>query len=122
VSDALGDETKYAYDGVGNPVEVWSPDAIAAASADPTGRPTYNVYTENNLLEATLIPYTAANFSGRSAMPTTRPDARQVRVVGLNGTGSWQTGEPSGCSSGLPAGSFAFTTLADGRLATETGP
>ncbi len=121
VSDALGDETKYAYDGVGNPVEVWSPDAIAAASADPTGRPTYNVYTENNLLEATLIPYTAANLQRAVCYAYDEAGRKTGEGGWLNGTGSWQTGEPSGCSSGLPAGSFAFTTLADGRLATETG-
>ncbi len=120
VTDGMGDETSYVYDAVGNPTQVTSPDANAKAAANPNGTPTYNVYTEDNLLEATLIPVNATDKQ-RAVCYAYDQSGRKTGQGNWLNTGSVITTEPSACSGGVPASSFGFTMLPDGRLQKETG-
>jgi YD repeat-containing protein len=81
VTDGMGDETTYVYDAVGNPTETFSPDANAKAAANPNGTPTYNFYTEDNLLQATLIPVNTTDKQRPCATHTTRVGARLGRAM-----------------------------------------
>jgi RHS repeat-associated protein len=120
VTDAAGDETSYVYDAVGNPTAVYSPDANAEAAANPNGTPTYNVYTEDNLLEATLIPVNSTDTQRAVCYAYDRSGRKTGQGNWLN-TGSVISTEPSTCGGGVPSGSFTFTNLPDGRLAAELG-
>ncbi|MHB8488854.1 MAG: fibronectin type III domain-containing protein [Candidatus Dormibacteria bacterium] len=120
VTDGMGDETSYVYDAVGNPTAIFSPDANAKAAANPNGTPTYNVYTEDNLLEATLIPVNSTD-SQRAVCYTYDQSGRKTGQGNWLNTGVAITTEPPACGGGVPANSFAFTNLPDGRLAKETG-
>jgi RHS repeat-associated protein len=120
VTDGAGDETLYAYDAVGNATEITSPDAHADAAANPTGLATYNVYTEDNLLAATLIPDDAADTQ-RAICYGYDESGRKINQGNTLITGAPIITEPPACSAGPPAFSFAFTNQSDGRLATETG-
>ena len=120
VTDAMGDETSYVYDAVGNPTQVTSPDANAKAAANPNGTPTYNVYTEDNLLEATLIPDNSTDKQRAVCYAYDQSGRKTGQGHWLN-TGTVITTEPSACGGGVPSGSFGFTNLPDGRLSKETG-
>jgi RHS repeat-associated protein len=120
VTDAMGDETSYVYDAVGNPTQVTSPDANAKAAANPNGTPTYNVYTEDNLLEASLVPVNATDKQ-RAVCYAYDQSGRKTGQGNWLNTGAVITTEPSACGGGVPSGSFSFTNSPDGRLAKETG-
>jgi RHS repeat-associated protein len=119
VTDGVGDETSYVYDAVGNPTAVFSPDANAKAPANLNGVPTYNVYTEDNLLEATLVPVNATDTQRAVCYKYDQSGRKTGQGNWLN-TGAVISTEPSACGGGVPANSFAFTNLPDGRLAKET--
>lgn len=56
--DNVGDDTRYSYDANGNPLAVYSPSAVAKDPTNPTGTPTTNTYTLDNLLAAVTAPVT----------------------------------------------------------------
>ncbi len=116
----MGDQTTYVYDAMGNPTEVFSPDAIAKAAANPNGTPTYNFYTEDNLLQATLIPVNSTDTQ-RGVCYAYDQSGRKIGQGNVLNTGALMTTVPSACVGGLPSASFGFTNLPDGRLAKETG-
>jgi RHS repeat-associated protein len=120
VTDAVGDETSYVYDAVGNPVWVYSPDANAKAAANPSGTPTYNVYTEDNLLEATLIPVSATQTQRGVCYGYDRA-GRKLWQGNVMITGAAIMTEPTVCAPGPPMSSFNFTLLPDSRLQQELG-
>jgi len=120
VTDGMGDETTYVYDAVGNPTAVYSPDANAKAAANPNGTPTYNVYTEDNLLEATLIPVNSTDKQ-RDTCYGYDQSGRKIWQGNVLNTSAVSSTEPAACASGAPSSSFTFTLLPDGRLQKETG-
>ena len=120
VTDGMGDETSYVYDAVGNPTQIKSPDANALTAANPNGTPTYNVFTEDNLLEATLTPVNATDKQ-RAVCYAYDQSGRKTGQGNWLNTGAVMTTEPSACGGGVPSGSFSFTNSPDGRLAKETG-
>jgi RHS repeat-associated protein len=120
VTDGMGDETSYVYDAVGNPTEIVSPDANVKATANPNGTPTYNFYTEDNLLQATLIPINATDTQ-RGVCYSYDQSGRKTGQGSLLNTGAVMTTVPTACVGGLPSASFGFTNSPDGRLAKETG-
>jgi RHS repeat-associated protein len=121
VTDPAGDETSYLYDAVGNPVAVYSPDANAEAAANPNGIPTYYVYTEDNLLEATLIPVNSTDTQRDVCYGYDESGRKIWQGNVLNTSSTVGTTEPTACSSGPPTSSLGFTMLPDDRLQKETG-
>ena len=122
VTDGAGDETTYVYDAVGNPTEVISPDANANAAANPGGLPTYNYYTADNLLQASVIPYQASpGHSQRAVCYAYDQSGRKSGQGNWVNLGAAINTEPASCVSGLPSSSFKFTTAPDGRLQVELG-
>lgn len=71
--------TRYGYDGVGNPTSVWSPSAVSTSpDNNPTGTPTRNWFTHDNLLEATVEPVDTATNLRRAATFTYDAPGRKL--------------------------------------------
>jgi RHS repeat-associated protein len=63
--DGEGNRTVYGYDGVGNPTKVYSPAAVAKASINPSGTPTTNAFTADNLLLTSTVPVSGDGVTTR---------------------------------------------------------
>lgn len=59
VIDGGNNTTRYVYDAAGNPEEVYSPSAVAKDATNPSGTPTTNAFTDDNLLSRSLQPIAA---------------------------------------------------------------
>lgn len=122
-TDGAGDKTSYVYDSVGNPVQVVSPSANAGDATNGSGIPTYNSYTEDNLLASTSLPVGNANGQGvlQRAVCYYYDQSGRKTAQGnwVNISGNYQSTNP--CSSAVPANSFAYSYQPDGKLASETG-
>lgn len=59
VKDAIeggGNTTRYGYDENGNPAKVFSPAAVAKEAPNPSGTPTVNTFSLDNLLLTSTVP------------------------------------------------------------------
>ena len=115
-TDGAGDLTTYAYDAAGNPTQVMSPSANALDATNPSGLPTLNFYTYDNLLAATVTPITGASSE--------RAHCYYYDASGRKAGEYYQTTTNGGnnCPATLPqTGGYAFAYQSDNRLASETG-
>ena len=117
-TDASRPRTSYTYDNAGNPTQVTSPNANALTEANPSGAPTKNTYTWDNLLATTEEPISrAVDVLGRPDVRTTSygydPSGRRTLTTVGTYTGAGQTLETTGNQS--------LAYYPNGRLASQTG-
>lgn len=65
VIDGGGNTTAYGYDAKGNPTSVKSPSAIAADATNPSGTPTLNTFTFDDLLATSTVPVSGDGLTRR---------------------------------------------------------
>jgi RHS repeat-associated protein len=112
-TDGAGDETSYVYDPVGNATAVTSPSANAQDSTNPSGTPTTNTYTFDNLLLTATVPVAGDGSTRRQTTYAYDPAGRKLSqaVATVNASG------------GVIAagGTQSFSYFPDDRLGTQTG-
>lgn len=118
ITDGAGNKTSYVYDANGNPTQVKSPAANAAAAPVPSGVPTVNTFTWDNLLESTTVP--VAPDATASIRRTT---AYTYDAAGRRGsTHVYETDATGTPIAGRDAGTQTLTWTPTDRLDTQTGP
>jgi RHS repeat-associated protein/uncharacterized repeat protein (TIGR01451 family) len=123
VTDGAGDVTSYAYDFAGNPTEVFSPSANAKDLTNPSGTPTVEAFTYDNLVATSTVPVAADGSQRRETVYTYDRGGRKVtedvRKVdpNLNLLPSQDCSPSPTCDSG----SQSFTYFDDDRMASQTG-
>ena len=108
---AVSNKTSYAYDLAGNATSVTSPSANARDATNPSGAPTVNTYTQDNLLLTSTIP-----VGGSTSRQTTYSYDDAGRKIQQATT---ETNPPQGQAGNL--GSLQFTYFPNDRLSSETG-
>lgn len=112
-ADPAGDRTAYLYDGVGNPTQVTSPSAVARDATNPSGTPTVNTYSFDNLLLATTVPVSGdGSVRRRTTYGYDRGGRKTTQATDKVNAGG-------GVLEGAGAQSFAYHP--NDRLAAETG-
>lgn len=110
-----GNTTKYVYDPVGNPAEVYSPNAVAKAAANLSGTPTVNTYTHDNLLATATVPVSGDGLTRRRTSygydDAGRKTSQRVALVDA-------AGQPTLTGDG---GTQRFSYYRNDRLASQTG-
>ena len=121
-SDGAGDVTSYSYDSVGNPVQVMSPSANASDANNPNGKPTYNTYSEDNLLVSSASPigaHTSTVLQRAVCYYYDQSGRKTAQGNWVNTGGTYAISNP--CPSTPGSNSFTFNNLADDRLNAESG-
>ena len=115
VQDAAGDRTTYTADPVGNVTQVLSPSAYAHDATNPSGTPTTNTFTFDNLPLTTSVPVAG---DGSQLRRTTysydaagRKTSAQVQMIN-------NANPPAVLSDG---GTDSFAYFADDRQSQQTG-
>ncbi|MGI8662561.1 MAG: polymorphic toxin-type HINT domain-containing protein [Acidimicrobiales bacterium] len=108
--------THYGYDPNGNPTTVWSPSAVAHAANNPTGMATVNLFTDDNLLKATVDPISAPD-TRRATTYAYDPAGRKLsqtvnEITGINPYDNTKITRAGGTQS--------ITYTPNGWAATET--
>ena len=122
-ADAAGDVTSYVYDAVGNPIQVKSPSANALDSTNPRGDPTYNWYTADNLLAATLMPFNdgSSGVNQRGTCYYYDQSGRKTNQGNVTTVDGFDHGLANPCPTQPGSTAFTFVMQPDDRLAAETG-
>lgn len=118
ITDGAGNKTSYVYDANGNPTQVKSPAANAAAAPVPSGVPTVNSFTWDNLLESTTVPVApdaTASIRRRTAYTYDAAGRRASTQV-------YETDATGTPLAGRDAGTQILTWTPTDRLDTQTGP
>jgi RHS repeat-associated protein/uncharacterized repeat protein (TIGR01451 family) len=117
VTDGAGDVTSYAYDAAGNPTEVFSPSANAKDSTNPSGTPTVETFTYDNLVATSTVPV-APDSTASTRRETSYGYDRGGRKTSEDTFLVDASGNPI---AGKDAGALSFTYFDDDRMATQTG-
>jgi RHS repeat-associated protein/uncharacterized repeat protein (TIGR01451 family) len=113
-ADGLNDTTRYTYDGARNVTQVYSPAASARVAPDPSGKPTTNTYTYDNLPLTTTVPVSG---DGTSQL---RKTSYGYTDYGAKASQDTALVTASGTVLG-DGGAQRFTYYPDNRLDQETG-
>ncbi|MGH9153337.1 MAG: RHS repeat-associated core domain-containing protein [Acidimicrobiales bacterium] len=108
--DPAGNATVYIYDRVGNPTAVYSPSAWAHDATNPSGTPTVNTFTFDNLLEASVAPVSGDGTITRRSTYGYDPGGRKTTHTVATLTGG----------SAAAGRTQTFSYGANGRLLGET--
>ena len=124
VTDGAGDITSYTYDANGNPTQVTSPSANAKDATNPSGIPTVNTYSLDNLLASTTVPVAHDSTASQRRLTTYTYDrggrkvGEDVEMVDPNGNLLTNCGYPA---ASCDAGAQAFGYFDDDRMASQSG-
>ena len=109
--------TRYAYDNVGNPVEVWSPSALAGDGTNPRSSSTQFTFTADDLLASVWYPRSVASVNG-SATEVRRVVNYLYDPAGRKQVESYRTFAPGSAGSPTRDSSGAIVYNGDSGQAT----
>lgn len=111
--DGGGGTTRYSFDANGNPIQVKSPSAVAADATNPSGTPTINTFTFDNLISTTTVPVAGDGSSRRRITYGYDAGGRKIsQKTSLVNAAGTQTSD---------GGTQAFTYFPNDQLAAESG-
>jgi RHS repeat-associated protein len=73
-----GLQTAYSYDADGNPTQVTSPSASVKDATNPSGTPTVNTYSYDNLLDTTAVPVAGDGSTLQATTYSYDPGGRKI--------------------------------------------
>ena len=114
--------TRYRYDRNGNPVEVYSPAAVAVAPSNPTGAPTTYTYFDDNLVRTIGVPMDGDGTARRLTTFGYDPAGRKTTQSVQTQSRPADNDDPQqGWTLSDSAGMALFDYDRGDRLTTETG-
>jgi RHS repeat-associated protein len=116
--DGAGDTTSYAYDADGNPTQQTSPSANARDANNSSGTPSVYLYTEDNLVCASVVPHSATQsyVTNYTYDPAGRKTSQDTALVTSPNTSACPV-----TGTATDAGPQSFTYNPNDTLASETG-